>query len=81
MENIENIKNTPSFSLDETNKIQSDLIIKSHIRPEEWIGENGRRFRELIDSHPEFADEYRKNPKIFKEFIFKELEKGKQTSH
>ena len=73
-ENLEK-QSTPSeeesLHMKKTIEIEQELIEDSGKDPEQWIKENGERFREIITKNPEFLSN--------KEKIKKELEK--ETIH
>jgi hypothetical protein len=58
--------------------IEEKLIEESGMKPEDWIAKNGKKFRKIINDHPEFTDEYGKNPEEVKKKIKKMLEEMKK---
>jgi hypothetical protein len=58
---IEKSNPDKSFSFQDANLMQADLIRRSGIVPLEWVGKNAPAFRKIIESKPDLVELYRQN--------------------
>ena len=72
---IEKSNPDKSFSLQDTNLMQADLIRRSGLDPLKWVRENAASFREIIESRPDLVELYRQDPEVAEEFIERRLNK------
>jgi len=70
----------PALSLEETNRIQLELGTEGGMDLEKWIQENSEHFRAILDTRPELADLYRREPEKFKK-ILKKMLRESSTLH
>jgi len=72
---IEKSNPDKSFSLQDTNLMQADLIRRFGLDPLKWVRENAASFREIIESRPDLVELYRQDPEVAEEFIERRLNK------
>lgn len=61
------------FSWEEVHQLQINLIEESKLEPMDWIDKYSRRFRQIIEEHPELYKLYKNNVEGLKDFIHREL--------
>lgn len=88
MEQSQGAKHLLEFSLEESNRIQSELLVEEFGgTADEWVSKNleqfrerSKQFKEVIMAHSELISLYRQKPEEFKKRI-KELLNKNTTLH